>query len=692
MQNAKKFCLFCGPLLVTTLFWGMNLCRGTLGAEFDDGLKEEWPQWRGPNGLGVSSEPNLPEIWNTKSQNIKWKVRIPGEGASSPVVSNGRVILTTAYESSKLIISHKFVSTMGFVLAAAFFTGCAVKFLRKRREKTQKKMPPERSGLTERFNRAFIGVTSFSFVCLALVACMKPQYFDLVFGRFDFLVSSLGGYHSHLLSMAKGAPAAVWLTSGGIALLGLAVSVGWLRAQSIWSLFGAVLVFLFAYLLVKFTPLDQWKLEIELHKKLIFTLPGLLVASWYILNCLKIQMKKGTELREKTTSILRGLMVEPLYTLSRLEARWRGENIRRFGNIRALFFVLLLTGLSVLVFIPPNFMQSQLGVERVVVCVDMKSGNILWEKPVFIAPAERKHSENTYATPTPAADDRHIIVNFGLGIACLDFEGHILWRIPDPGYVKNSRYGVVSSPLIVNDMVIVVQESEWNSKRPTWIALFEKATGRIRWKIYPMNIYICCTTPLLYRDGVNTQLLISSWENVASYDIESGERFWMQEIPTQQLVASMARSGTLLCVGGSTHGPKATIMMRLNGKGKDTKVDVLWQSSRGVSGCSSPVIYDDKLFVVTDTGIMTCYEVVSGTILWKKRLRGRYLSSLVAGDGKVYACNTKGVTTVIAADSKLKVLAENDLQGRCDASPAIADGCILIRIANHLYCIEKEGQ
>jgi len=620
MQNAKKFCLFCGPLLVTTLFWGMSLCRGAFVTDFEVSLKGQWSQWRGPNGSGVSSEQNLPETWSSESQNIKWKVRIPGEGFSSPVVSNGRAILTTAYESSKLIISHKFVSTMGFVLAAAFFAGRGIKFLRKRREKT----PPVSRGLTERFNRPFIGVTSFSFVCVALVATMKPQYFDLVFGKFDFLVSTLGGYHSHLLSMAKGAPGAVWLTSGGIALLGLAVSVGWLRAQSIWSLFGAVMVFLFAYLLVKFTPLDQWKLEIGLHKKLIFTLPGLLVASWHILNCLKIQLKKGIELREKTTSTLRGVLSTPLwYIWNKVEIHWRGKNIWRFGNIRALFFVLSLTGLSVLVFIPPNFMQSQLGVERVVVCVDMKSGNILWEKTVFIAPAERKHSENTYATPTPAADDRYVIVNFGLGIACLDFEGHILWRKRDPQYFENSRYAAVSSPLLVDDMVIVVQECEWNSKQPTWIALFEKATGRIRWKIYPMNIYICYTTPLLYRDGVNTQLLISSRENVASYDIESGERLWTQEIPMQNLVAGMARSGELLCIGGGTHGPKATIMTRLNGKGKDTKVDGLGQSSRGAPGCASPVIYDDKLFVVTDTGIMTCYDVVSGTVLWRKRLRGR---------------------------------------------------------------------
>lgn len=166
----------------------------------------------------------------------------------------------------------------------------------------------------------------------------------------------------------------------------------------------------------------------------------------------------------------------------------------------------------------------------------------------------------------------------------------------------------------------------------------------------------------------------------------------MQKISTQQLVASMARSGEFLCLSGGTYGPKATIMMRLNDAGGSTKADVLWQSNRGAPANSSPVIYDDKLFVVTDTGIMTCYDVASDKVLWNHRLKGRYLSSLAAGDGKVYACNTKGLTTVIAADSKFKVLAENDLQGRCYASPAIADGCIFIRIANHLYCIEKEGQ
>ena len=167
----------------------------------------------------------------------------------------------------------------------------------------------------------------------------------------------------------------------------------------------------------------------------------------------------------------------------------------------------------------------------------------------------------------------------------------------------------------------------------------------------------------------------------------------MERIPTNQLVASMARSGDLLCVGGGTHGPNATVMMRLVGANGPSRVRQLWQSDLDPPGDSSPVIYAGNLFTVNDEGKMTCFDALSGSVLWNKRLKGgRYLSSLVAGDGKVYACNTKGLTTVIAAQAEFKVIAENDLNGRCYASPAIADGCIFLRIGGCLYCVEKEKQ
>src|SRR5437867_3393297 len=54
----------------------------------------DWPCWRGPDGLGVSTEKDLPVQWS-KDKNIAWSLEVPGNGASSPIVVGDRVYLTT---------------------------------------------------------------------------------------------------------------------------------------------------------------------------------------------------------------------------------------------------------------------------------------------------------------------------------------------------------------------------------------------------------------------------------------------------------------------------------------------------------------------------------------------------------------------------------------------------------------------
>ncbi|HZJ42673.1 MAG TPA: PQQ-binding-like beta-propeller repeat protein [Pyrinomonadaceae bacterium] len=79
-----------GIAIVTTLSIGfLSLINATSAAN--------WPQWRGADGSGVSTEKNLPSDWNV-SKNIKWKTPIEGRGHSSPIVWNTRIFLTTAVE------------------------------------------------------------------------------------------------------------------------------------------------------------------------------------------------------------------------------------------------------------------------------------------------------------------------------------------------------------------------------------------------------------------------------------------------------------------------------------------------------------------------------------------------------------------------------------------------------------------
>ncbi len=57
----------------------------------------QWPQFRGPRGDGHSTAIGLPVTWN-EGDNVAWKVAVPGRGYSSPVISEGRIWLTTALE------------------------------------------------------------------------------------------------------------------------------------------------------------------------------------------------------------------------------------------------------------------------------------------------------------------------------------------------------------------------------------------------------------------------------------------------------------------------------------------------------------------------------------------------------------------------------------------------------------------
>ena len=61
----------------------------------------DWPEFRGPTGQGQSTETGLPLQWS-ESENIAWKVAIPGQGWSSPVVEGGEIWLTTAEENGSL--------------------------------------------------------------------------------------------------------------------------------------------------------------------------------------------------------------------------------------------------------------------------------------------------------------------------------------------------------------------------------------------------------------------------------------------------------------------------------------------------------------------------------------------------------------------------------------------------------------
>jgi len=83
------------PFFVFVL--GVTVLIPGVGARAAD---DNWPQWRGPLGTGVAPTANPPTKWG-ETENVKWKVKLPGHGNSTPIVWDQFVFIQTAMPSSE---------------------------------------------------------------------------------------------------------------------------------------------------------------------------------------------------------------------------------------------------------------------------------------------------------------------------------------------------------------------------------------------------------------------------------------------------------------------------------------------------------------------------------------------------------------------------------------------------------------
>jgi outer membrane protein assembly factor BamB len=79
-------------------------------------LAQDWPEFRGPTGQGLSYESGPPLTWS-ETNNVRWKVAIPGRGWSSPAIRGDRIWLTTATEEGKSLRAVSVDRNSGAILA-----------------------------------------------------------------------------------------------------------------------------------------------------------------------------------------------------------------------------------------------------------------------------------------------------------------------------------------------------------------------------------------------------------------------------------------------------------------------------------------------------------------------------------------------------------------------------------------------
>ena len=148
--------------------------------------------------------------------------------------------------------------------------------------------------------------------------------------------------------------------------------------------------------------------------------------------------------------------------------------------------------------------------------------------------------------------------------------------------------------------------------------------------------------------------------------------------------------------GGIVYAIKnSALAIRAGGRGDVSETHRLWETSEG-STVPSPVYHDGHLYWVRGGGTVSCLNVATGEIVYRKRLNpkaSRIYASVIVADGKLYCVSQQSGTYVLEAQPKFKLLAHNvfeDDDSRTNASPIVDDGQLLLRTDRRLYCIGKK--
>jgi outer membrane protein assembly factor BamB len=120
---------------------------------------------------------------------------------------------------------------------------------------------------------------------------------------------------------------------------------------------------------------------------------------------------------------------------------------------------------------------------------------------------------------------------------------------------------------------------------------------------------------------------------------------------------------------------------------------VMWSQTRGLSYTPSPVLHEGKLYVVTDTGLVSCFNAATGEPYYHQVRLPRphnFKASPVGAAGKLYLASEDGEVTILKMGEKFEVLATNTLTDQMFiASPVVAEGELFLRSQNRLYCISE---
>lgn len=386
-------------------------------------------------------------------------------------------------------------------------------------------------------------------------------------------------------------------------------------------------------------------------------------------------------------------------------------------------------------------------------CIDRLTGAVLWQREIKPEVLEKPSRLAGLASPTPTTDGSYIYVYFGsYGLICYDFKGNEIWKKQLP--IPNTQHGTGSSPVLCDDRLILLRDQDkdsyllavdklsgktvWKADRPMakrgfstplvvrekendnpiivvagtlTLMAYDSMKGDELWRVGGLPNEVCASpiqgSGLLYAAGWTPW---SGATRLQPFDIllQQGDKngdgkISADEAPSGQvkqhfIYADADKDGFITKEEWEelsrifSKSENSLIAVRPGDRSQSNQKDrVVWKQTRGLPYVPTPLYYREKLWLIKNGGLLTCYKADDGEILIREErigAGGDYYSSPAGGDGKIYICSQQGVVTVIKAEPPLQVISQNPFNEQIFASPAIVEGIIYLRTSARLYAFK----
>lgn len=330
--------------------------------------------------------------------------------------------------------------------------------------------------------------------------------------------------------------------------------------------------------------------------------------------------------------------------------------------------------------------------ERVVMCVDAKSGESKWEHH-FPSKTYRLHRRSSYASSSPAVDEKHVYFVWAepdsTTLMAFDHDGNEVWTRDLGTFI--SQHGFGASPIVYGDMVLIMHSQQADQvpqgQQPgkSMMMALDRMTGSQLWQTPLKTTRVCYSVPCIMKDKSGEESIIgyNTGNGIFALDPSDGSIKWEISLFEMRTVAStLVVDDMIIGSNGSGGGGNYLVTIKSGEVPRE-----LYRVKASANYVPTPIAHEGMLFVFNDKGIVSCIELESGEVKWRERMSDAFSGSPVLVQDRLYCIAENGDLFVVKASPEFELLATNPLGELSYSTPAISDGHMYLRTSSHLMSV-----